>query len=667
MTSDRFPPAAAAPASAGFAPTQPTRRGERVALPAGALVGGFEILRVLGSGGFSIVYLARDPVLDRRVAIKEYLPRQLAARGPDGEVVLREFAQAPLFEQGLDTFMNEARLLARFDHPSLLCVHRFWRERGTAYMAMPYLEGRTLLAARQAMARPPDEAWLRPVLVALLEAVQTLHEASCFHRDISPDNILLLPSGTPVLLDFGSARTIRGDGTQQLTAVLKPAYAPIEQYAESAQLRQGAWTDLYAWGAVARFCITGKPPPPATVRAVEDLLRPLAAEVRVMGRTVPGLRYSPPLLTAIDWALALRPADRPQSVAQLRPLLDGSRAAAAMAGVAAGPGPFGAAPACGRLAAGWARTNLEGEEADEDEDPKDDRSKGASGAANGARPDAVPRLPHTPRSRRVPAGIALVGVVLLAAVGWRMVDQRETDESIDLMARSAAVAATAGTTAAPPGAGDAVLPRAAALPDEAAGPSSAAPMPRGASPQPLQAAADVPLEPKPLAVPAALLDDPPSARAAAGAPDPATAHAAAQPVEEFLDEPVRDVAPPPSSPTLQGMPALLMPAHGLADASEPPTRKAHAGRARVEPTLNDAMPDRHAARPRTKGRGPVVAEARDPGPRAYCARQERYTDYFCMKTQCQLPRYRGDAECLSLRREGWWGFMRSQWRTASRP
>ena len=83
--------------------------------------------------------------------------------------------------------------------------------------------------------------------------------------------------------------------------------------------------------------------------------------------------------------------------------------------------------------------------------------------------------------------------------------------------------------------------------------------------------------------------------------------------------------------------------------------------------MNDAVPERRAARPRAKGRSPVVAEARDPGPRAYCARQERYTDYFCMKTQCQLPRYRGDAECLSLRREGWWGFMRSQWRTASRP
>ena len=667
MTSDPFPPCGtAAPTSAGFPPTSPARRSDRVALAAGAFVGGFEILRVLGSGGFSIVYLARDPVLDRRVAIKEYLPAHLATRGPDGDVGLREFGHAPLFEQGLETFMNEARLLARFDHPSLLRVHRFWRERGTAYMAMPYLEGRTLLAARQAMPRPPDEAWLRQLLVALLEAVQTLHEASCFHRDISPDNILLLPSGTPVLLDFGSARTIRGDGTQQLTAVLKPAYAPIEQYAESPQLRQGPWTDVYAWGAVARFCITGKPPPPATVRAVEDLMRPLAAEVRVLGRTVPGLRYSPTLLTAIDWALALRPAERPQSVAQLRPLLDGSRAAAGLAGGEAGPRPFVAAPPPERLAAGWARPNREGQEADEAPGSADDRAGGASDAANGARPRAVPRLPRAPRSRRVPAGIALAGIALLATVGWRMVDQRETAASIDLMARSAAVAAATGTSAAPPGAGAAVLPRAAALTDDAAGSSSNSPGPGAASQQTLQAAADVPLELKPLAAPAALLEDLPSASATTDAPD-AIARAGAQPVEEFLDEPVRDVAPSPGSPTLQGMPALLMPAHGLAGASEPPARTAHAGRARVEPALNDAVPDRHAPRPRSKAHGTAVAEARDPGPRAYCARQERYTDYFCMKSQCQLPRYRGDAECASLRREGWWGFMRSHWRTASQP
>jgi serine/threonine protein kinase len=258
MTSDR-PSDGTLPAARGDSLSSPgpaASRGGRVALAAGSVVGGFELLGVVGSGGFSIVYLARDPVLDRRVAIKEYLPSQLAERGPDGHVLLREFAHAALFEQGLDTFMNEARLLARFEHPSLLRVHRFWRERGTAYMAMPYLEGRTLLAARQAMPRPPDEDWLRSVLGPLLEAIETLHEASCFHRDISPDNILLLPSGTPVLLDFGSARTIRGDGTHQLTAVLKPAYAPIEQYAESAQLRQGPWTDLYAWGAVARFCVT---------------------------------------------------------------------------------------------------------------------------------------------------------------------------------------------------------------------------------------------------------------------------------------------------------------------------------------------------------------------------------------------------------------------------
>ena len=266
----------------------------------------------------------------------------------------------------------------------------------------------------------------------------------------------------------------------------------------------------------------------------------------------------------------------------------------------------------------------------------------------------------------MPAGIALAGLVMAATVGWRMVDQRETAASLDLMARSAAVAAATGTSAAPPGAGAAVLPRAAALTDDAAGSSSNSPGPGAASQQTLQAAADVPLELKPLAAPAALLEVLPSASATTDAPD-AIARAGAQPVEEFLAEPVRDVAPSPGSPTLQGMPALLMPAHGLAGASEPPARTAHAGRARVEPALNDAVPDRHAPRPRSKAHGTAVAEARDPGPRAYCARQERYTDYFCMKSQCQLPRYRGDAECASLRREGWWGFMRSHWRTASQP
>jgi serine/threonine protein kinase len=749
------------------------RRGERVALATGSLVGGFEILGVIGSGGFSIVYLARDPVLDRRVALKEYLPSHLAERAPDGSVVLREFAHAPLFEQGLETFMHEARLLARFEHPSLLRVHRFWRERGTAYMAMPYLEGRTLLAARQAMPRPPDEAWLRSVLGPLLEAVQTLHEASCFHRDISPDNILLLPSGTPVLLDFGSARTIRGDGSQQLTAVLKPAYAPIEQYAESPQLRQGPWTDLYAWGAVARFCITGRPPTPATVRAVEDLLRPLAAEVRAMARSVPGLRYSPTLLTAIDWALALRPADRPQSVAQLRPLLDGRRSAPPPREERPESGPHATQPlAASGTGMPWAAAPRSEEEVEEHR---------RVGAFAGDPSAGVPRFTPSGRSWRAPAGIAAGFFALLAAAGWRVADQHAAEQSLDRMARSASAAPAgaaraAGTPSAaalPPGVASpgggatrslaagvptgvpmggtgsapaAILP-AGASPTTAAGARVAAEDPRttpsgdgtpGAEapalvPRPLPAGATATL--KPVAARSSLSDgmpdpaslapsaaglaaparpdggsgpagfdgaratgaavaagvatastaaDDPAAVDPAGATDPlatladpalpaATAAggpgaASDAPLEEILDEPVRDVAPRPSSPALHGTPALLAPARsqaaqpaGRTAAQAALARGARPVRApRTEPALNDAVPDRRAT--------PASAKqaARDRGPRDYCARQERYTDYFCMKRQCELPRFRNARECMALRREGWWGFMREHWRTASR-
>lgn len=283
-------------------------------LPKGTRLHEFEITGLIGEGGFGVVYQAYDHLLLRRVALKEYLPAALAAHGQDQSVVLRSQRHADSYAKGLESFVNEARLLARFDHPALVKVHRFWQANDTAYLVMPYYEGPTLKAAVQAMADPPDEAWLRDLLEPLLDALELLHRQDCLHRDIAPDNILLPEVGHPVLLDFGAARRVIGDMSQALTVMLKPGYAPIEQFAEMPGIRQGPWTDLYALGAVLHWIIAGQTPPPAVGRMLRDPYEALT--VRVAGR------YSEALLHGIDRCLALKGEDRPQSVAQLRALLE---------------------------------------------------------------------------------------------------------------------------------------------------------------------------------------------------------------------------------------------------------------------------------------------------------------------------------------------------------
>jgi len=285
------------------------------ALPPGTRFGEFEIVRVLGVGGFGIVYLAKDHSLERDVALKEYMPASLAARGHGPQITVRSSSFAETYAIGLRSFVNEARLLARFDHPSLVKVYRFWEDNATAYMVMPFLHGITLRDTRRAMPHPPDEAWVRSVIAPILSALELLHREGVYHRDIAPDNILLPPDGPPVLLDFGAARRVISDRTQSLTAILKPSYAPIEQYAEMAQMRQGPWTDLYALGAVIHYLLFGVPPAPATARAVQDDLEAIES------RSVPGV--SPRFLEAVAWMLSLRPNQRPQNGEQLRAVLDG--------------------------------------------------------------------------------------------------------------------------------------------------------------------------------------------------------------------------------------------------------------------------------------------------------------------------------------------------------
>ena len=310
------------------------------ALPRGTRFGELEILKVLGIGGFGIVYLAMDHALEREVALKEYMPGSLAGRGKGQMVSIRSGAHTETYALGLRSFVNEARLLARFNHPSLVKVYRFWEENGTAYMVMPFLQGRTLRDVRRSMTETPTEPWIRSVINPILDALELLHREGVYHRDIAPDNILLPPGELPVLLDFGAARRAIGDHTQTFTAILKPSYAPIEQYAEVVQLRQGPWTDLYALGAVVFYLLRGSPPPPATARAVQDDVPLLIHE------DYPAL--SEHFIAAIDWALAIRPSDRPQNIAALREVFDGRQPAPprARTGITMPPnrGGFGVVP-----------------------------------------------------------------------------------------------------------------------------------------------------------------------------------------------------------------------------------------------------------------------------------------------------------------------------------
>jgi serine/threonine protein kinase len=283
------------------------------ALPPGAMLGEFEVQSLLGVGGFGMVYRGYDHTLHRPVAIKEYMPSALVGRDASLALTARSTADDQPFQSGLQSFIDEARLLARFEHPSLVKVYRFWEANNTAYMAMPLYEGVTLKEARRRMSGPPPEAWLRQVLWSVLEALQVLHSNAMLHRDVSPDNIFLQDVGPPVLLDLGAARRAILDSSHKHTAILKVNYAPIEQYADAPDLREGPWTDLYALAAVVHGCVCNESPLPATFRVVRDRMPPFA-QVAQTAQTHFGQAYASEFVRAVAHALAIEPDHRPQSV-----------------------------------------------------------------------------------------------------------------------------------------------------------------------------------------------------------------------------------------------------------------------------------------------------------------------------------------------------------------
>lgn len=284
------------------------------ALPPGTRLAEFEIQGLLGVGGFGLVYRAYDTSLQRTVAIKEYMPAALAARLDGATVSVRSSADQGTYQSGLQSFIAEARLLAQFDHPSLVKVYRFFEANNTAYMVMPLYSGMTLKQARTLMAAPPPEEWLRTVLWSVLQGLHVLHRSEALHRDVSPDNIFLQDMGPPVLLDLGAARRAITDKSHKLTAILKVNYAPIEQFAEADDLKQGPWTDLYSLAAVVYSCLRNDPPLPATTRVVRDS-QPSVRSVAATVKQHFGLAYSDEFVRTIQHALSVQPTDRPQSLA----------------------------------------------------------------------------------------------------------------------------------------------------------------------------------------------------------------------------------------------------------------------------------------------------------------------------------------------------------------
>jgi serine/threonine protein kinase len=276
-------------------------------LPIGHVLMEYELVSVLGVGGFGITYLARDTLLEKHVAIKEYFPAADVARGGGMTVTVTNTQRTNEYQTGLDRFLQEARTLAGFAHPNIVRVNRYFKANGTGYMVMDYEEGETLKTYLDKHPSP-SEAAIKSILLPLLDGIGKVHQTGFLHRDIKPDNLFLRADGTPVLLDFGSARHAAGVAERTMTALVTPGYAPFEQYTTKSS--QGPWSDIYALGGILYFCVTGRHPPDALSRMKEDSVTDDLSKLHG--------RYSDDFLEGIRWALELDEKRRPQTILEWR-------------------------------------------------------------------------------------------------------------------------------------------------------------------------------------------------------------------------------------------------------------------------------------------------------------------------------------------------------------
>jgi serine/threonine protein kinase len=346
------------------------------ALSPGTRLGDYRLDAMIGHGGFGITYRAFDTQLAKVVAIKEYLPLECAIRHSDGSVVPRGARLIEDFTWGRERFLDEARALARFRHPHIVPVLRYFEANDTAYTVMEFEDGKNVAELLREPGRrlPADD--VRRLVIGLLSGLGAVHAQGFLHRDIKPANVIIRRDGVPVLVDFGAARQALGGRTRTLTSVLTPQYAPIEAFALDG--KQGAWSDIYSAAAVLYHAISGQTPPDAAARVGKDPYRPLTE--------IAGDRFEPAFLAAIDRAMAFAPEDRPQSIAEWRALFG-----AALPKVEDAPTQ--------RLAYGAGVTP-----------PR-------LGAASRERD--VPSLPPPPRSSSAWIWITLVVIAVVAGALWR--------------------------------------------------------------------------------------------------------------------------------------------------------------------------------------------------------------------------------------------------------
>ncbi len=283
-------------------------------LQTGTIIDQYVIERELAHGGFSSVYLARQIADQIQVAIKEYLPRKFAHRTWNNVVVANSEEAAAFFKRGRVLFFEEAKVLSTLKHPNIVEVIGFFKANSTVYMVMTYDYGLTLDKLLNTKTLSVSEDFLLTLFNSLLAGLGHIHSQQFIHLDIKPSNILVRPGNDALLLDFGAIQSFPKSHLGKQSKVLTKGYSPIEQHDLSAQL--GPWTDIYAVGASMRNCLEHKIPVPALDRLQQDTLVPA---VKAFKR-----KYPEHLLKAIDWAMAVQPENRPQSVAELLKALVGA-------------------------------------------------------------------------------------------------------------------------------------------------------------------------------------------------------------------------------------------------------------------------------------------------------------------------------------------------------